>query len=188
MGERARPDLDAGPRTPPGRRGPATRRTGCWSGPVDDATLEQAVAAGALTEVDVAWIREFRALLAAEAKRRRSRQVVVRPDGTKVVQAKAPRADLLWYPHERVVTVLVRRTHDLELARQLANERWSATPPQQRGTSRLLSRHRTGWWTTTDGLKAVPPRAAVDEQHRVIRWCSDPGTARAAGPGIEFRP
>jgi hypothetical protein len=119
---------------------------------------------------------------------RRARERITRPDGTEAVQTKPPRADLLWYPHEHAVTVLVRRTHDLEVARQLAAERWEAATPEQRGTTRPLAQHRQGWWTTTPGLKDVPRRAAVDEQHRIIRWCEDPAAVHAAGPGIEFRP
>lgn len=128
---------------------------------------------------------------------RRRREVVVL-DGREIVQTKAPRADLLTYPHaDDLVTVLVRRTHDLEQARDLARQAWiehhvaladvAATgrcaivrPPE-------LARHRVGWWTTSTG-RAVPARGAVDEQGRVVVWCDDPARAHSAGPGIEFRP
>lgn len=112
---------------------------------------------------------------------RQPRQVVKRPDGTEVVLRKPPRADVLWYPRNRWPTVLVRRTHDLELARQLAEERWAEV-----ADDRPLVGTRIGWWRTYASTAGPPPDAAEDALGRVVQWCPD---ARApAGPGVEFRP
>ncbi len=111
---------------------------------------------------------------------RRRRQVVTRSDGARAVQAKPPRADVLWYPRYRWTTILVRRTHDLDLATELAAERWA-----QLDDDRPLAASRIGWWTTY-ASRTVPASAAEDQHGRVVRWCSD--TTTGAGPGIEFRP
>lgn len=125
-------------------------------------------------------------------------EAMTRPDGTAFVPSKPPRADLLRYPHHGdQVSVLVRRTQDLVLARRLAEQRWlehavdramaasagrclMVSPPP-------LAEHRVGWWTTTTA-RTVPPRGALDERDRVVVWCADPARSRSAGPGIEFRP
>jgi hypothetical protein len=168
----------------------------CWIGPVDDATLDRAVAETTLAQGDVDAVREFRDDLAtpsastgapsSPARRssgRRSREVVHRPDGARVVQAKAPRADLLRY-RGGLITVLVRRTHDPELATALAVARWTASG---RPGGVDLGRHRVGWWTTRSGGR-VPRNGARDERGRVVVWCDDPAGVYSAGPGIEFRP
>lgn len=126
---------------------------------------------------------------------RRRREVVVL-DGREIVQTKPPRADLLRYPRSGWITVLVRRTHDLELARQLAETAWlehhiaEADQPGVRCAILRpppLAHHRVGWWTTST-TRTVPPMGAVDGQERVVVWCEDPARAHSAGPGIEFRP
>jgi hypothetical protein len=131
---------------------------------------------------------------------RRPPHVVIRPDGTPAVQAKAPRADLLRYPHLRgQVTVLVRRTHDVDLARELAQARWLEYVIAQAAGSGVrcaivrpapLGRHRVGWWLTSitaaGPRRPVPRRGAVDEQGRVVVWCEDPLAVYAPGPGVEF--
>lgn len=116
---------------------------------------------------------------------RTPRQVVRRSDGTEVVQHRPPRAHLLWYPRYRWWSVLVRRTHDLDLARQLADAKWAETPDRiTRG--RTLTATRVGWWQTFESPGRTPASAAEDEQGRVVQWAID--TALGAGPGIEFRP
>jgi hypothetical protein len=94
--------------------------------------------------------------------------------------AKPPRADVLWYPRYRWATVLVRRTHDLDLARELAEQRWADTLDD-----RPLVGSRIGWWTTYVG-RTVPASAAEDQAGRIVQICDE--RARAACPGIEFRP
>lgn len=126
------------------------------------------------------------------------RQVAKRPDGTEVVQDEPPRADLLRYPGTPLVTVLVRRTHDVDLARELAAARWTehlvdAAIARSNGRCLVvggpaLGPHRTGWWTTSQPGAPVPPRGAVDERRRAVVWCEDPARAHAAGAGVEFRP
>ena len=112
---------------------------------------------------------------------RTRRQVVVRSDGSRVVQSRPPRADVLWYPRYRWASVLVRRTHDLDLARELAQARWVST-----GDDRPLVATRIGWWRTYVS-REVPASAAVDQLDRVVLWTSDDAVP-GAGPGIEFRP
>lgn len=118
---------------------------------------------------------------------RRARQRVTRPDGTVAVQTAPPRADVLRYPHlGDQVTVLVRRTHDEELARQLADVAWSGVDDP-----RPLGPCRRGWWTTTPprAVTVIPRHAAVDETGRTVTWIPDTQVARSvAGPGVEFRP
>ena len=111
---------------------------------------------------------------------RARRQVVLRADGTRAVQTKPPRADVLWYPRYRWASVLVRRTHDLDLARQLAEIRWAQID------TRPLVATRIGWWRTYVSTQ-VPASAAVDQLDRVVLFTTD-DTAQGAGPGIEFRP
>ena len=79
-------------------------------------------------------------------------------------------------------TVLVRRTHDVTLALELARQLW-----RERDLPGVLDQQRVGWWWTSTA-STVPPRGAVDEQGRVVVWCDDPTKVHAAGPGIEFRP
>ena len=109
------------------------------------------------------------------------RQVVTRSDGTCAVQSKAVRADVLWYPHHRWLSVLVRRTHDLDLARELAVQRWAEI-----GETAPFVAQRTGWWRTFSSTE-VPPDAAEDQRGRVVLWTTD-DRAPGAGPGVEFRP
>lgn len=116
----------------------------------------------------------------AETAQRRRREVVTRADGSTVKPGKPPRADVLWYPRYRWTTVLVRRTHDLELATELATQRWAELDDE-----RPLTAQRIGWWTTY-ASKTVPASAAEDYRGRVVAWCPD--TTHAASPGIEFRP
>lgn len=111
---------------------------------------------------------------------RRRRERVTRSDGTTAVQTRPPRADVLWYPRHRWTTVLVRRTHDLEVARELAEQRWAEI-----GEPAPLVKYRVGWWRTY-GPTECPPEAAQDQHGRVVLWCDD--TSPGAGPGIEFRP
>lgn len=96
---------------------------------------------------------------------------------------KPPRADVLWYPRYHWSTVLVRRTHDVDLARALAEARWAET-----GDERPLVASRIGWWRTYghSGSTRMPASAAEDHRGRVVEWC-DPDVP-GAGPGIEFRP
>lgn len=58
-------------------------------------------------------------------KARRRREVITRTDGSTMKPSKPPRADVLWYPRYRWTSVLVRRTHDVDLARELAEQRWA---------------------------------------------------------------
>lgn len=118
---------------------------------------------------------------APKRTRRKREQVRRRSDGRMVTITKPPRADILWYPAARLTTVLVRRTHNLNLARQLADERWAAL-----GTEAPLTSWRTGWWRTYSTSKGPVAQAAEDQHGRVVQWCTD--TEHAAGPGIEFRP
>lgn len=145
-----------------------------------------------------------RNLRRAVIRRVREREQILRPDGTVFVPAKDPRADLLTYRDRdgrtALVTVLVRRTHDLERARRLAEQRWAQHHLDRavRGAEQTgrrcagvvhppaLNEHRVGWWTTTTG-GVLRPRDARDEQGRVVRWRPDPTGVHAAGPGIEFR-
>ncbi|GAA1401895.1 hypothetical protein GCM10009613_60990 [Pseudonocardia kongjuensis] len=113
------------------------------------------------------------------ASTRRRRERVPRSDGSVAVQTKPPRADILTYANGWP-TVLVRRTHDVETARELAAARWAET-----GDERPLAHHRVGWWRTTMTSRR-PDGAATDEQGRVVQWCED--AEHAAGPGVEFRP
>lgn len=94
---------------------------------------------------------------------------------------KAPRADILWYPASKLTTVLVRRTHNYNLALQLAAARWA-----ELATEAPLTRHRTGWFRTFSSRKGPVAQAAEDRHGRVVQWCGD--TDANAGPGIEFRP
>lgn len=117
--------------------------------------------------------------------RRSQRERITRPDGTVATQSKAPRADVLWYPRYRWTSVLVRRTHDVELARELAEARW-AQLAQDRPLSAVL---RRGWWRTYASPAGPPPGGAEDAQGRVVLWCRpDDPLPGAAGPGVEFRP
>ena len=121
---------------------------------------------------------------------RRTRQGVVDSAGVEHVQAKPPRVDVLHYPAHDVTTVLVRRTHDLALARQLAEDRWAELErdglvDQPLGLDERAV--RVGWWQTLQ----INPRNrldsdAVDDQHRTIRPCLD--TAPGGGAGVEHRP
>jgi hypothetical protein len=118
-------------------------------------------------------------VLAAAPRRRRER--IQCSDGRTVVMVKPPRADILFYPAWQLTTVLVRRTHQLELARGLAEQRWA-----QLATEEPLRRHRVGWWRTT-GVAAGPCVDQAEDHHgRTVAWCPD--TAPGAGAGIEFRP
>ncbi len=119
--------------------------------------------------------------MTAHATRRR-RERVTRADGSVTVQTKPPRADVLWYPQHRLVTVLVRRTHDVDLALDLAVARWAEI-----GETALLLRHRAGWWLTYASSEPIPLDAATDQHDRVVRW-TDNDRGFAAGPGVEFRP
>lgn len=99
-----------------------------------------------------------------------------------------PRADVLHYPAADLTTVLVRRTHDLAIARPLAEQRWAELVDQGlvEGALGYAERCiRVGWWTTHTG-RLRDDHQAVDDQHRVITACAD--TAPGAGPGIEYRP
>lgn len=113
---------------------------------------------------------------------RQPRQRVTRADGSVAVQTKRPRADVLYYPRHRWATVLVRRTHDVELARELAEARWAEI-----GEDAPLVHHRIGWWATYASSDPVPTDAAEDQHGRVVRWTRD-DREHAAGPGVEFRP
>jgi hypothetical protein len=112
---------------------------------------------------------------------RRRREIVTRADGTRHKIAKPPRADVLWYPRTSWPSVLVRRTHDLQLAEELALARWAEVADNRP----LTGGNRIGWWTTY-ASKTVPDDAAIDHRNRVVRWCPD--TTHGASPGIEFRP
>lgn len=115
-------------------------------------------------------------------KPRYRRQRVTRADGTVAVQTKPPRADVLWYPRLGYPTVLVRRTHDVELARAMAERRWI-----EAGDGRPLADVvRVGWWQTYSSTE-IPADAAEDSAGRAVRFTRD-DRARAAGPGVEFRP
>lgn len=120
----------------------------------------------------------------APRRGRRTRQYVTLPDGTEQAQTKAPRADALHYP-SGWVSVLVRRTQDQDLARELA-------APLIADLTRDLDRvveepPRVGWWTTKPGRGdgTLPKDAAVDAQGREVRRTDDP-TDHAAGAGVEF--
>lgn len=119
---------------------------------------------------------------------RRRREVITKSDGSEYRIPKPPRADVLHYPAYDVTTILVRRTHDPELARAMAEDRWAE----------LLAVHlvegelgyedrcvRVGWWTTVAGRQKHPTQA-IDLRGRVVTPCTD--LTGAAGPGIEFRP
>ena len=106
---------------------------------------------------------------------------MTRSDGTRAVQTKAVRADVLWYPAKRWPSVLVRRTHDLDLARAIAERRWAEI-----GETAPFVAQRTGWWRTYCSTE-VPPDAAEDQIGRVVLWTTD-DRAPGAGPGVEFRP
>lgn len=114
-------------------------------------------------------------------RRRRRERVTRRSDGQVITITKPPRADILWYPAAKLTTVLVRRTHNLELARDLAEARWA-----QLGTEGPLVSHRVGWFRTFSSTRGPVVAAAEDQHGRVVAWCDD--TDHAAGPGIEFRP
>lgn len=111
---------------------------------------------------------------------RRTRQRVRRADGTEIVQLKPPRADVLWYPRYTWASVLVRRTHDLDLARELAQARWAEI-----GDDRPLIVSRVGWWRTY-AARTIPADAAEDQLGRVVQFCRD--DTAGAGAGVEFRP
>jgi hypothetical protein len=118
---------------------------------------------------------------------RRARERTIRPDGQVAVQGKRPRADVLWYPRYGWPSVLVRRTHDLDLARELALECWAAQVVDERP---LAGAVRTGWWRTyPEPSTGVPAAAALDKGGRVVEWIR-PGTPlpHGAGAGVEFRP
>jgi len=173
----------------------------CWAGSVDDASLDRAVVDGRLLPGDADAVREFRDELrrSAEAalggvevepaeaepapkKRRRTRERVKRPDGTEAVMTKPARADLLHYRRHGLVTVLVRRTHDLELARRLAAEKWAEA--RQDVEIGPLVHHRVGWWQTYFAT-VTPQGAANDERGRVVVTCT--WDRHGSSPGIEWR-
>lgn len=112
--------------------------------------------------------------------RRRRREVVIREDGSQLKVTKPPRADVLWYPKHTWTTILVRRTHDLALATEMAEAAWAELAVEGQ-----LVTHRVGWWTTYVSQR-VPEAGATDKAGRVVLWCHD--SASAASPGIEFRP
>lgn len=118
----------------------------------------------------------------------RTRERVVDAAGRERVQTKPPRADVLHYPAHDLVTVLVRRTHDVTAARLLADERWAQllndglVEGYLGATERCV---RVGWWTTRGGRQRSRDQA-VDEHGRLITACLD--TDAGAGPGVEFRP
>lgn len=117
------------------------------------------------------------------ASTRHRRERLTRSDGRIVVITKRIRVDVLWYPRTGWPSVLVRRTHDVEMARYLAETRWAELADSRP----LTGGWRQGWWRTyapTDGR--IPADAAQDAQGRIVQWCPD--TARAAGPAVEFRP
>ncbi len=116
---------------------------------------------------------------------RRPRERITRPDGSVAVQAQRPRADVLWYPRYTWTSILVRRTHDVELARELAEARW-AELAQDRPLSPVF---RRGWWRTYASPTGPPAGGAEDALGRVVVWCR-PGDPfpNGAGPGVEFRP
>lgn len=114
---------------------------------------------------------------------RRTRERVIRSDGVEVVQTKPPRADILHYPTSGWTTVLVRRTHNLELARRLAEERWALLPDMPPLDPEV---HRVGWWQTYGTTRAPVKGQALDQAGRLVRPCED--SDHGAGPGIEFRP
>lgn len=98
--------------------------------------------------------------------------------GDRVI-TKPPRADVLVYPGTKWSTVLVRRTHDVDAARELATAAWRAA-----GKAGDLTRHRIGWWSTTIGPSRPVKGAGYDEQHRVVRVCTE--EAPNASPGVEW--
>ena len=116
---------------------------------------------------------------------RRRRERIARPDGTVAVQTKAPRADVLWYPRYQWTSVLVRRTHDVELARRLAEERWREVADERP----LSPVFRRGWWRTYASPSGPPAGGAEDALGRVVVWCrAEDELPHGAGPGVEFRP
>ena len=115
---------------------------------------------------------------------RRRRERVARSDGSVAMQTKPPRADLLVYSNGWP-TVLVRRTHDVDTARELAAEKWREVGGPAAFGGQELEHNRVGWWTTKI-THARPVGAATDEQGRVVAWCED--AEHGAGPGVEFRP
>jgi hypothetical protein len=121
----------------------------------------------------------------ATGTRRRTRERIERPDGTRAVQSKPPRADVLWYPRYSWTSVLVRRTHDVELARELAEARW-AEVADERPLSPVF---RRGWWQTYASTSGPPAGGAEDARRRVVVWCRpEVALPPAAGAGVEFRP
>ena len=110
------------------------------------------------------------------------RQRVTRSDGSVAVQAKPPRADVLYYPRVDFPSVLVRRTHDVDMARAMAERRWQTVPDDRP----LAAACRVGWWRTF-GTAERHPDAAEDTQGRAVVWTRD-DRAPGVGPGVEFRP
>lgn len=120
--------------------------------------------------------------MTAAQRSRQPRQVVRRDDGSPAVQGRPPRADVLYYPRFGWTTVLVRRTHDLVVAEELAVLRWALAGLDDVA----LTSRRVGWWRTWATTGPVPDDAAVDWRGRVVQRCGS--DVHAAGPGIEFRP
>lgn len=120
--------------------------------------------------------------MSASTSTRRKLERLTRSDGKIVVIRKAIRVDVLWYPRTQWPSVLVRRTHDIEVARELAEVRWAELADGRP----LTGGSRVGWWRTYAPIRSVPDDAAEDAQGRVVQWCRD--TDHAAGPGVEFRP
>lgn len=105
------------------------------------------------------------------------------------VQQQRPRADVLWYPRYGWPSVLVRRTHDLDLARALAEACWVERDVDERP---LTGATRVGWWRTyPEPSRGMPAGAALDKDGRVVEWVR-PGPGGTlphdAGAGVEFRP
>ncbi|MBN9791277.1 hypothetical protein DMP17_22100 [Pseudonocardia sp. TMWB2A] len=109
------------------------------------------------------------------------RQRVTRADGSVAVQSKPPRADVLYHPRTGWTTVLVRRTHDIELARAMAERRWQDVADDRP----LAQACRVGWWRTTGRARLVD--AAEDASGRGVMFTRNDRDP-AAGPGVEFRP
>jgi hypothetical protein len=96
--------------------------------------------------------------------------------------AKPPRPDVLWYPRYSWASVLVRRTHDVTLARALAELCWA-----EHDDDRPLVASRVGWWRTYPASAVTMPAAAAEDRlGRIVEWCA--AADRGAGPGVEFRP